>query len=98
MPRRPQQGELFSVSEVGLRLHVSLSTVWRMIRRGELQTVKVGARRLVAGSSLKAVSTPPPSRRVPVFTKAHPIFGMIGAGRSGGAGPGSSDKHAVLSR
>ena len=33
---------------------------------------------------------------IPLFTKDNPIFRMIGIGRSGGAGPGSSDKYAIL--
>lgn len=39
------------------------------------------------------------SRRValPVFTKDHPIFRLLGIGRSGGRYPGARDKHRILS-
>jgi hypothetical protein len=33
---------------------------------------------------------------VPPFSEDHPIFRLVGAGRSGGAAPGARDKHAIL--
>jgi hypothetical protein len=30
------------------------------------------------------------------FTENHPIFRLVGAGRSGGQSPGARDKHAIL--
>jgi len=30
------------------------------------------------------------------FTENHPIFRLMGAGRSGGRSPGARDKHAIL--
>jgi hypothetical protein len=30
------------------------------------------------------------------FTESHPLFRLIGAGRSGGQAPGARDKHAIL--
>jgi len=32
---------------------------------------------------------------IPAFTGRHPIFRLIGAGRSGGRTPGVRDKHAI---
>jgi excisionase family DNA binding protein len=88
---------LLSVTEAGRALGVSASTIWRMIRRGELATVRHQARRLVPRSTLRRQA----SRRaqdVPRLTRDHPIFRLVGAGRSGGVDPGALDKHAVLDR
>ena len=32
---------------------------------------------------------------IPPLTPAHPIFRLVGAGRSGGVPPGARDKHAI---
>ena len=88
--------ELISVSSAGEELGVSLSTMWRMIRRGELQTVRIGGRRLVRRSDLRGKSVrAQPTRSVP-FTAGHALWRLAGAYRSGGSGPGSGDKHAIL--
>src|SRR5579884_614585 len=95
--RKPsQQQELFSVAAAGRELGVSVSTVWRMVRRGELPTVRLAGRRLVPRDGLRSARRSREPRSVPVLTLDHPIFGLIGAGRSGGSGPGSSDKYSVL--
>jgi excisionase family DNA binding protein len=87
-----------SVAEAGRALGVSPSTVWRMIRRGDLQSVRYRGRRLVLA---RAVAGGPPRRRaagVPPLTRDHPIFRLVGAGHGGGQGPGARDKHAILDR
>lgn len=45
---------LLNVSEAGESLGVSVSTVWRMIRRGDLASVRQGGRRLIPADKLQA--------------------------------------------
>src|SRR6267378_7513435 len=89
---------MMSVEEAGRLLGVSRSTVWRLIRRGELPSVRRGGRRLVPANSLRSRT----GRRQPggllVFSHDHPIFRLVGAGRGGGRTPGARDKHAILDR
>ncbi|MBX7113325.1 MAG: helix-turn-helix domain-containing protein [Myxococcaceae bacterium] len=99
MPRSrktAKQQELFSIAAAGRELGVSISTIWRMVRRGELPTVRLAGRRLVPRKGLRSARHFRELRSVPPLTTNHSLFGLIGAGRSGGAGPGSSDKYAVL--
>lgn len=91
-----KQQELFSIAAAGRELGVSISTIWRMVRRGELPTVRLAGRRLVPREGLRSARSSRETSSVPRLTVDHPIFGLVGAGRSGGAGPGSSDKYAVL--
>jgi excisionase family DNA binding protein len=86
---------LLNIEDARRLLGVSRSTVWRMIRRGKLASVRSRGRRLVRVSSLK---TPAPTAtgRIPAFTRDHPMFRLVGAAKSGGAGPGATDKHAIL--
>ena len=90
-----QRGELVTVEEAGRVLGVSVATVWRRIRGGEVESVLRGGRRLVHVRSLS------PRRRagaedVPEFDARHPIFRLVGAGRGGGHAPGARQKHALL--
>lgn len=85
-----------SVEDAGAVLGVSSATVWRMIRRGELPTVRRNGRRLVLSQGLVKRRRQSAGRDIPPLTRSHPIFKMIGAGRSGGRPPGASDKHAIL--
>jgi excisionase family DNA binding protein len=87
-----------SVANAGHLLGVSRSTIWRMIRRGELPSIRQGGRRLVPADALHASSIRTRSGRVPPLGKDHPIFRLVGAGRSGGKGRGARDKHAILDR
>lgn len=87
---------LLSVREAGESLGVSESTVWRMIRRGELLSVRKGGRRLIPADKLENRALARQQAEVPPFTEAHPIFRLVGAGRSGGQKPGARDKHAIL--
>jgi len=72
---------------------VSVATVWRMLRRGQLASVRQAGRRLISAGAIRkrAKSTD----RIASFTEEHPIFRLIGAGRGGG-GPGARDKHELL--
>ena len=88
---------LLTVDETGRRLGVSVSTVWRLIRRGALRSVRQGGRRLVPENALRT-QRKVGDDGVPAFTHDHPIFRLAGAGRSGGSPPGASDKHGILDR
>jgi hypothetical protein len=74
----------------------SRSTVWRLIQRGELASVRQGGRRLVPASAVLART--PAGRRtgIPAFSETHALFRLVGAGRGGGRPPGARDKHAIL--
>lgn len=93
----PTEEPMVTVTEAGEALGVSVSTVWRLLRRGELPSVRRGGRRLIPRDALadEAVRR---SAEVPPLTPDHAIFRLVGAGRSGGRGPGARDKHAVLDR
>jgi excisionase family DNA binding protein len=90
--------ELISVEEAGRVLGVSRSTVWRLIQRGELPSVRRGGRRLVPADAAGKRPHGRATTGVPALTEDHPIFRLIGAGRGGGNRPGARDKHAILDR
>jgi excisionase family DNA binding protein len=87
-----------TIEQAGQALGVSVSSVWRMIRRGELPTVRERGRRLVLAEGLARRSRPARRQTVPPLTHDHPIFRLVGAGRGGGRAPGARDKHAVVDR
>lgn len=90
------EGTFVNVPEAGRALGVSESTIWRMIRRGTLSSVRSGGRRLVPAGELERGKPPAAGDRIPSLTVDHPIFRLAGAGRSGGLTPGARDKHAIL--
>jgi excisionase family DNA binding protein len=85
-----------NVSEAGQALGVSVSTVWRMIRKGALSSVRQGGRRLIPRAALESHVQRHQQDEVPPLRRDHPIFRLVGAGRSGGLEPGARDKHAIL--
>ena len=88
---------LMPVAEAARRLGVSTSTVWRLLRRGELPSVRERGRRLIPERAvIRRAARAAAVDDLPPFTLDNPIFAMAGAGRSGGAGPGARDKHAIL--
>lgn len=89
---------LVNVSEAGRILGVSDSTVWRMIRRGALPSVRTGGRRLIPREALEHGVSKRQAQEIPPLREDHPIFRLVGAGRSGGVSPGARDKHAILDR
>ena len=91
-------GRRLSVEEAGQALGVSPSTVWRMIRRGDLPSVRQRGRRLVLAQGLTSRARRSARQQVPPLTQDHPIFRLVGAGRGGGGSPGARDKHALLDR
>lgn len=86
---------LLSVQEAAEALGVSVSTLWRMLRRGELQSVRRSGRRLVPSKAIERRATEPPADSLPPLTQDHPMWRLVGAFQGGG-GPGSDDKHAIL--
>ena len=84
------------MEEAGRALGVSRSTVWRRIQRGEIQTIRRGGRRLLRASALRTRDRRNPAGKISPLSKDHPIFRLVGAGRSGGKTPGARDKHAIL--
>lgn len=77
------------------RLGVSRTTLFRMLLRGELGTIRRGRFRLVSERSIRD-RLARSEVRFPVYTEGHPFRELIGKFRSVGRGPGSSDKYAVL--
>lgn len=88
--------QLVTVEAAGRALGVSRSTVWRLIQRGDLPSVRRGGRRLVPVTALRSRSRRTPTTDIPAFSDDHPIFRLVGAGRGGGRTPGARDKHAIL--
>jgi excisionase family DNA binding protein len=90
--------EMITVEEAGRALGVSRSTVWRLIQRGGLPSVRRGGRRLVPASAVQARTHRRPTEGIPPFSHDHPMFRLAGAGRGGGRTPGARDKHTILDR
>lgn len=90
--------EMATVEEAGRALGVSRSTVWRLIRRGDLPSVRRGGRRLVPSSALQTRARRRRMAEIPPLAHDHPIFRLVGAGRGGGQTPGARAKHALLGR
>jgi excisionase family DNA binding protein len=89
---------MVTVEEAGRTLGVSRSTVWRLIQRGDLPSVRRGGRRLVPASAIRTRARRRRTGEIPPFSHDHPLFRLVGAGRGGGGAPGARDKHALLDR
>ena len=89
---------LVTVEEAAQLLGVSVSTIRRRIRSGALPSVRQRAQRMVPATALTEAALVAEIDRLPPFTRDNPIFRLMGAGRSGGHGPGARDKHAILDR
>ncbi|MBI3494059.1 MAG: helix-turn-helix domain-containing protein [Acidobacteria bacterium] len=89
---------MMSVDDAGRALGVSRSTVWRLIQRGDLPSVRRGGRRLVPSTALHTRARRGSTAQIPHFSHDHPLFRLAGAGRGGGKAPGARDKHAILDR
>jgi excisionase family DNA binding protein len=90
--------EMITVEEAGRTLGVSRSTVWRLIQRGDIPSVRRGGRRLVPARAVEMRARRRRTEGIPPFSHDHPIFRLVGAGRGGGRTPGARDKHAILDR
>jgi excisionase family DNA binding protein len=89
---------MVTVEEAGRTLGVSRSTVWRLIQRGDLPSVRRGGRRLVPASAIHTRTRRRRTWGIPQFSHDHALFRLVGAGRGGGSAPGARDKHAILDR
>jgi excisionase family DNA binding protein len=89
---------MVTVDEAGRSLGISRSTVWRLIQRGDLPSIRRAGRRLVPASAIQARTRRRQTSRLPPLSDDHPIFRLVGAGRGGGKTPGARDKHAILDR
>lgn len=89
--------QMMTVEEAGRALGVSRSTVWRLIKRGHLPSVRRSGRRLVSAGAVQT-RTRKRAAGIPAFSHDHPMFRLVGAGRGGGRTPGARDKHAILDR
>jgi excisionase family DNA binding protein len=89
---------MVTVEEAGRTLRVSRSTVWRLIQRGDLPSVRRGGRRLVPASAIRSRARRRRTKGIAPFSHDHPMFRLVGAGRGGGGTPGARDKHAILDR
>jgi excisionase family DNA binding protein len=89
---------MITVEEAGHALGVSRSTVWRLIQRGELPSVRRGGRRLVPARAVQTRTRRRQTQGIPPFSNDHPMFRLVGAGRGGGRTPGARNKHAILDR
>jgi excisionase family DNA binding protein len=87
---------LLTVNEAIRALGVSRSTLWRRLRRGAIPSVRRGGRRFVRLTMTRKDTRREVTGDIPPFTGKHPIFRLVGAGRSGGRTPGARDKHAIL--
>jgi excisionase family DNA binding protein len=91
--------EMVTVEEAGRALGVSRSTVWRLIQRGDLASVRRGGRRLVPSTAIQTrARSSRQTAKIPPFSHDHPIFRLAGAGRGGGQTPGARNKHDILDR
>jgi excisionase family DNA binding protein len=89
-------GELVTINQAQRILGVSRSTIWRRIQRGYLPSIRRGARRLVPASALRTYGQEPRPQSIQPFSENHPMFRLVGAGRSGGKAPSARNKHAIL--
>ena len=84
-----------TVSETAEALKTSLSTVWRLLRAGELGSTQSGGRRWVDRRDVERRVRLGAPRPLPL-SRTHPFVRMVGAYKSGGVGPGSENKYGVL--
>lgn len=89
---------LLTVPQASRVIGVSTATVWRLIRRGALPSVRKEGRRLIPKRALEVRAVRQDADAVPPFGPEHPIFRLVGSARSGGKEPGARDKHAILDR
>jgi excisionase family DNA binding protein len=86
---------LLTIDEAIHALGISRSTLWRRLQRGDLPSLRRGGRRLVRLTTTRKSAGGKGKSDMPPFTESHPIFRLMGAGRSGGKSPGARDKHAI---
>ncbi len=52
VPKVPFEPDLLDQAEVARRLNVSRTTVWRLIKRGDIRVVHIGSRALIPRTEL----------------------------------------------
>ena len=90
---------MLTVQQAAERLEVSPATVWRMLRRGALPSVKTRGRRLIPTSAVKSqrkASDDCKLEDIPPLTFDDPLWELIGAYKGPLNGPGSEDKYGAL--
>ena len=70
--------ELLTVREASQSLGVSISTVWRLIKRGALRSVRRNGRRLIPEDALLNRTAISDRDEIPPLTEDHPIFRPVG--------------------
>lgn len=53
LPRQPIESDLLDQAEVAQRLNVSRTTIWRLIKRGDIRAVRIGSRTLIPRTELQ---------------------------------------------
>lgn len=53
LPRQPIEPDLLDQAEVAQRLNVSRTTIWRLIKRGDIRAVRIGSRTLIPRTELQ---------------------------------------------
>lgn len=93
---RRKTPDLVGIAAASEQLGVSTSTIWRLLRRGELPSIRKGNRRLIPARALRArTANTSRNAKLTALGKDHPIFRLIGAASSSGK-PDSSDKYGIL--
>jgi excisionase family DNA binding protein len=87
---------LLTIDEAMRALGVSRSTLWRRLQHGDLSSIRRGGRRLVKMTAIRKAARGKTTAEIRPLTESHPIFRLVGAGRSGGRLPGAREKHAIL--
>jgi excisionase family DNA binding protein len=87
---------LLTIDEAIRALGISRSTLWRRLQHGDLPSVRRGGRRLVRLTATRKAAGGRATAEIQPFTESHPIFRLMGAGRSGGRPPGAREKHGIL--
>lgn len=93
----PASNSHVDVQEAARIVGLSESTIWRYLRRGTLPSLRKGGRRLIPRSALDQFAVGRDQEEIAPLRRDHPIFRLVGAGRSGGSLPGARDKYGVLS-
>lgn len=63
LPRPPVEPDLLGLAEVAQRLNVSRTTIWRLAKRGDIRTVRIGSRTLIPRSELRRIIDANPDDR-----------------------------------
>jgi len=87
---------LVNIDEACNALGISRSTVFRLIRRGAIPSVRRGGRRLIRKQALVTAGLSRMEHDIAPLTPDHPIFRLVGAGHGGGRPPGARHKHAII--